>query len=120
MKHYPVKCWKTTTPLTNPHFTSRETEAQKGLGSVNGFAALLGPNFKEGRGKINKLFFLLTCLPHEGRGSGFSPHGERMVRSPWSRGRLENAHPKAPAVARETQPGTWQTKSFCVPFRQIN
>lgn len=46
MKHYPVKHWKITTPLTDPHFTNGETEARKGQRSATMFAALLGPKFK--------------------------------------------------------------------------
>lgn len=72
MKHCPVKRWKITTPLTNPHFTNGETEAQKVPGSANMFAAPSGPSFKA-KEKVEALSFFPTCLLDAKRGSQFSP-----------------------------------------------
>lgn len=49
-----MKQWKITAPLTNPHVTNGETEAQKGSGSAAMFAAPLGPNFKAKKKKKKK------------------------------------------------------------------
>lgn len=62
MKHYPVKHWKITTPLTDPHFTNGETEARKGQRSATMFAALLGPKFK-GKKNFKKIKALIPHLP---------------------------------------------------------